>query len=138
MQIQPLYDCKPNLSHGYHQPEFGSITQVIIGDSGVIQPFQLLPVLAQCNQDKRWLMWFSPNQMMSKASLLGSGLEQAPILNIATYQNTQKELCLRAIKAAKSHIIIEWIGHLSRETKQQLKIMAEGNGTHLMILRVDE
>lgn len=121
---------KPNKS--------GSLTEVIVAESGAIQPFQLLPVLAHCSSQNRWLMWFSPSQMMSKELLVSCGLENSPVLHIATQKESQKALCLRAIKAAKSHIIIEWIGYLGRETRQQLKLLAEQSGTQVMLVRIED
>lgn len=115
--------------------EPGSMSEVIISGTSAVQAHLLLPMLAHCNSHKRWLMWFSPDQSMNKDWLARCGLEDSPVLHFATQANTQKELCIRALNSAKSHLIVEWIGHLSRGTRQQLRILAESKSTHLIIVR---
>ena len=113
----------------------GSMSEVIVSDGSAIQPHLLLPMLAHCNSHKRWLMWFSPNQSMNKDWLVRCGLQDSPVLHLATTSANQHELCARALNSAKSHLIVEWTGHISRSTRQQLRILAESKGTHLILVR---
>ncbi|MDF1762946.1 MAG: SulA-like leucine-rich domain-containing protein [Oleibacter sp.] len=113
----------------------GSLTEVIVGESGALQPLQLLPALAQCSAKKRWLMWLSPSQMMSKQWLISAGLKDSPVLHVAINESTQVTLACRAIASANSHLIIEWLGDLSRETRQKMRDLASNNGTHVILVR---
>ncbi len=115
----------------------GSMSEVIVSGGSAVQPHMLLPMLAHCNSHKRWLMWISPNQSMNKDWLVRIGLQDSPVLHLATTSTNQHELCVRALNSAKSHLIVEWIGYLSRSTRQQLRILAESKGTHLILVRHD-
>ncbi|MEK9712453.1 MAG: SulA-like leucine-rich domain-containing protein [Thalassolituus sp.] len=118
-------------------PVRGSLTEVIVSEGSALQPFQLLPALALCNANKRWLMWLSPNQAMNKQWLVNAGLEKSPVLHMTTDSRTQFDLCNKIISAANSHLIVEWQGILTRETRTELRMIAEQNGTHLFLIRAD-
>ena len=118
-------------------PARGSLTEVIVSEGSALQPFQLLPALALCNANERWLMWLSPNQAMNKQWLVNAGLEKSPVLHMTTDSRNQFDLCSKIISAAKSHLIVEWQGILTRETRTELRMIAEQNGTHLFLIRAD-
>ena len=97
----------------------GSMTEVIVSEGSALQPFQLLPVLALCSDQKRWLMWLSPSQNLNKQWLA----------------KAQFDLCIKALRSGKSHLIVEWSGELAADTRQLLRRVAEENGSHLFIVR---
>lgn len=113
----------------------GSMTEVIVGEGSALQPFQLLPILAHCNDHQRWLMWLSPSQAMNKRWLVNAGLQSSPVLHMSIDIETQQELCVKALISAKSHLIVEWTGKISKEKRSQLRAIAEQNGTHLFLIR---
>lgn len=113
----------------------GSLTEIIVGEGSALQPFQLLPVLAHCNDHQRWLMWLSPSQAMNKRWLINAGLQSSPVLHMNIDIDSQRELCAKALTSAKSHLIVEWTGKIEKETRTQLRAIAEQNGTHLFLIR---
>lgn len=115
----------------------GSLTEVIVGEGSALQPCQLLPILAHCNDHQRWLMWLSPSQAMNKRWLINAGLQNSPVLHVSIDAETQLELCEKALASAKSHLIIEWTGALEKVNRAQLRAMAEQNGTHLFLIRCE-
>ncbi len=113
----------------------GSYTEVIVSEGSALQPFQLLPVLAHCNAHQRWLLWLSPDQAMNKQWLISAGLKDCPVIHMATRYATQRELVIKALNSAKSHIILEWEGELEVEERKALRQLAEQHGTHLFLIR---
>lgn len=118
-----------------HSMAKGSITEVIVGEGSALQPFQLLPILAHCNDHQRWLMWLSPSQAMNKRWLINTGLQSSPVLHMGIDIDTQQELCVKALISAKSHLIVEWTGKIDKKMRMQLRTIAEQNGTHLFLIR---
>ena len=117
--------------------ERGSLTEVILGEGSALQPFQLLPVLAHCREHQRWLMWLSANKSLNKEWLARAGLDKAPILHVATTEAQQLSVLIKALEAATSHVIMEWQGNLSRESRQTFRQLAEARGTHVILIRTD-
>tara|TARA_Y100000296_G_C5166028_1_gene254628 strand:- start:8 stop:439 length:432 start_codon:yes stop_codon:yes gene_type:complete len=113
----------------------GSMTEIIVSEGSALQPFQLLPALALCNDQQRWLMWLSPNQAMNKQWLTRAGLDNSPVLHMNINAQNQLSLCLKALSAARSHLIVEWSGCLTRQERAALRTCAEQNGTYLFIVR---
>ncbi len=113
----------------------GSMTEVIVSEGSALQPFQLLPVLALCSDQKRWLMWLSPSQNLNKQWLAKAGISDSPVLHLNTQVATQFDLCIKALRSGKSHLIVEWSGELAADTRQLLRRVAEENGSHLFIVR---
>jgi len=113
----------------------GSMTEVIVSEGSALQPFQLLPALALCNDHQRWLMWLSPNQAMNKQWLVKAGLGDSPVLHMSTHASNQFDLCVKALRSGKSHLIVEWNGALSTSIRLALRQMAENNGSHLFLVR---
>ena len=54
---------------------------------------------------------------------------------MATRYATQRELVIKALSSAKSHIILEWEGELEVEERKALRQLAEQHGTHLFLIR---
>ena len=104
-------------------------------EGSALQPFQLLPVLALCSDQQRWLMWLSPSQNLNKEWLAKAGMSDSPVLHLNTQPSTQVDLCIKALSSGKSHLIIEWSGELAPDTRQLLRRVAEENGSHLFIVR---
>jgi cell division inhibitor SulA len=113
----------------------GSMTEIIVSESSALQPFQLLPALALCNDQQRWLMWLSPNQAMNKQWLTRAGLDNSPVLHMNINAQNQLSLCLKALSAARSHLIVEWSGCLTAQERAALRTCAEQNGTYLFVVR---
>ena len=123
--------------NGLSSTSKGSLTEVIVGEGSALQPCQLLPILVHGNDHQRWLMWLSPSQAMNKRWLVNAGLQSSPVLHVSIDTDTQQELCAKALISAKSHLIIEWTGSLDKETRAQLRAIAEQNGTHLFLIRCE-
>ncbi|MDK2779324.1 MAG: hypothetical protein KYX62_16845 [Pseudomonadota bacterium] len=115
----------------------GSLTEVIVSDEGAIQPLQLLPLLAHCSAQERWLMWLSPNRPMNKHWLASMGLAHSPVIHLDLCQDTQLALCCKVLAAANSHMIIEWQGPLSRGQRQQIRQQARQSGSHVVLIQRD-
>lgn len=115
----------------------GSLTEVIVSDEGAIQPMHLLPMLAQCNAQKRWLMWLSPNRPMNKHWLESMGLASSPVIHLDLCSDTQFVLCSRALSAGNSHLIVEWQGPLSAGERQHLRQLARSSGSHVVLIQRD-
>lgn len=113
----------------------GGMTEIIVSEGSALQPFQLLPALALCNDQQRWLMWLSPNQAMNKQWLTRAGLNNSPVLHMNINAKNQFSLCLKALSAARSHLIVEWSGFLTEQERAVLRTCAEQNGTYLFIVR---
>ena len=113
----------------------GSMTEIIVSEGSALQPFQLLPALALCNDQQRWIMWLSPNQAMNKQWLTRAGLDNSPVLHMNINAQNQLSLCLKALSAARSHLIVEWSGCLTTQERAALRTCAEQNGTYLFIVR---
>ena len=113
----------------------GSMTEVIVSEGSALQPFQLLPVLALCSDQQRWLMWLSPSQNLNKEWLAKAGMSDSPVLHLNTQPSTQVNLCIKALSSGKSHLIIEWSGELAPDTRQLFRRVAEENGSHLFVVR---
>ncbi|MAK92426.1 MAG: hypothetical protein CMI13_14485 [Oleibacter sp.] len=113
----------------------GSLTEVIVSDEGAIQPLQLLPMLAQCNSQERWLMWLSPNRPMNKQWLASMGLGQAPVVHLDLCTDTQMALCSKVLAAGNSHMIVEWQGRISSDNRRQLRQMAKNSGSHVVLIQ---
>src|SRR5690554_3998659 len=60
----------------------GRLTEMILSENSTIQPVQMLPLLAQCDTNTRWLMWLSPDRVINKKWLTKMGLEKAPIIHL--------------------------------------------------------
>ncbi len=111
----------------------GSLTEMILSENSTIHPVQMLPLLAQCDTNTRWLMWLSPDRVINKEWLIKMGLEKAPIIHLDTCVDTQKTLCSRILNAANSHMIIEWQGKLSTKDRNLLQQEATKSGTHIIL-----
>ncbi|WP_430462059.1 cell division inhibitor SulA [Thalassolituus sp. LLYu03] len=113
----------------------GSLTEVIVSDEGAIQPMHLLPMLAQCSAQQRWLMWLSPNRPMNKHWLESMGLAKSPVIHLDLCNDTQFVLCSRVLTAANSHMIVEWQGPLSADERQHLRQLARQSGSHVVLIQ---
>ena len=113
----------------------GSMTEVIVSNSGAVQPAHLLPMLMQCSAEQRWLMWLSPHQTINKQWLEGMGLASAPVVYLDLCADTQLTLCLRVLASRNSHMIVEWQGELNHNERQQLEHAAVTSGTHLVLIQ---
>lgn len=113
----------------------GSLTEMIVNDDSAIQPQQLLPLLARCNAEPRWLMWLSANQRMNKQWLASLGLEQSPVIHIDLCQDTQLHLTSRILKAGNSHLIVEWQGEFSSKERQHIQSLAVESGSHVILIQ---
>lgn len=111
----------------------GSLTEMILSENSTIHPVQMLPLLAQCDNQTRWLMWLSPQRVINKKWLTKMGLEKAPIVHLDTCVDTQKSLCSKILAAANSHMIIEWQGKLSAKDRNLLQQEAILSGTHIIL-----
>ena len=112
----------------------GSLTEMILSENSTIHPVQMLPLLAQCNNNTRWLMWLSPLRVINKQWLTKMGLEKAPIVHLDTCVDTQRSLCSKILAAANSHMIIEWQGKLSSKDRNALQNEATSSGTHVILV----
>ena len=80
-------------------------------------------------------MWLSPSQNLNKQWLAKAGISDSPVLHLNTQVTTQFDLCIKALRSGKSHLIVEWSGELAADTRQLLRRVAEENGSHLFIVR---
>lgn len=119
----------------FNTTQAGSLTEMIISDSSSINPMQLLPLLSQCNQGQRWLMWLSPHPKMNKQWLQSLGLHQAAVIQLDCRPDNQLQLCLQVIAAGNSHLMIEWQGKLSVQNRQQLEQAAQQSKTEVMLIQ---
>lgn len=115
----------------------GSLTEVIVSDEGAIQPMHLLPMLAQCNAHKRWLMWLSPNRPLNKHWLESMGLSHSPVIHLDLCEDTQFALSSKVLASGNSHMIIEWQGLLNSEQRRQLRNLARQSGSHVVLIQRD-
>ncbi|ASP40271.1 hypothetical protein CHH28_17015 [Bacterioplanes sanyensis] len=113
----------------------GSVTEMIIREGSAITPMQLLPLLFQCNQGQRWLLWLSPHAKMNKRWLQSLGLDQAPVVQLDSQAHNQMQLCLQAIEAGNSHLLVEWHGPLSSAQRQQLEHCARHSATEVVVIQ---
>lgn len=111
----------------------GSLTEMVLSENSTIHPVQMLPLLAQCDNNTRWLMWLSPKRVINKKWLTKMGLEKAPIVHLDICADTQKSLCSKILAAANSHMIIEWQGKLSQQDRSLLQQEAILSGTHIIL-----
>ncbi len=118
-----------------NQAVSGSLTEMIVGESSAIQPMQLLPLLAQCNAQQRWLMWLSPQRTLNKQWLESLGLGKSPVIHLDLCTDTQLALCTKVLASANSHLIIEWQGELTREERLQLRQQAQRSGSHVVLIQ---
>lgn len=113
----------------------GSLTEMIVSDDSAIQPQQLLPLLARCNAEPRWLMWLSANQRMNKHWLASLGLQKSPVIHIDLCRDTQLTLTSRILNAGNSHLIVEWQGDLSGTERTSLQRLASQTGSHVILIQ---
>lgn len=135
---------QPALTLSSHQPlpgrravtasTGGSLTEIIISDSGVIQPLHLLPLLAECSHHQRWLMWLSPERPVSKQWLTSMNLQQVPVLHVELRAPRQLELCNKAINSGNSHVIVEWQGRISPRERQSIRQQAIASNSHVVLV----
>lgn len=116
-------------------PAAGSLTEVIVSDESAVQPMHLLPLLARCSAQERWLMWLSPNRPLNKHWLESMGLERSPVIHLDLCSDTQQVLCCKVLAAGNSHMIIEWQGELSAEERRQIRQQAKLSGSHVVLIR---
>jgi len=113
----------------------GSLTEIVISEGSAIQPLQLLPILAQCNANQRWLMWLSPNRKINKHWLEKVGLQNTPVVHIDLREETQHELSLKILAAGNSHMVMEWQGNLSETQRNTIKQCAVESASQVILLR---
>ncbi|MGB1092791.1 MAG: cell division inhibitor SulA [Oceanobacter sp.] len=115
----------------------GSVTSITVSDSGAIQPYHLLPMLAHCSHKSRWLMWLSPHMPLNKRWLATQGLTESPIVHIDLCEETQMYLCERILKSGNSHMIIEWQGMMNDEQRNKIRVLAKNSGTQVVLINRD-
>ncbi|UTW47203.1 SulA-like leucine-rich domain-containing protein [Bacterioplanoides sp. SCSIO 12839] len=113
----------------------GSLTEMILSEGSAIQPMHLLPLLAQCSAQQRWLMWLSPEMPMNKHYLDSLGLQDSPVIHLDVCQDTQAILVEKALEAANSHLIIEWQGKLEETQRQDIEQRANLSGSHVILIQ---
>jgi len=113
----------------------GSLTEMILSEGSAIQPMHLLPLLAQCSAQQRWLMWLSPEMPMNKHYLDSLGLQDSPVIHLDVCADTQQILVEKALQAANSHLIIEWQGPLKESQRQQIEQQANLSGSHVVLIQ---
>ena len=113
----------------------GSLTEMILSEGSAIQPMHLLPLLAQCSAQQRWLMWMSPAMPMNKHYLASLGLQQSPVIHLDVCSDTQHALVSKALSAANSHIIIEWQGTITEQQRQHIEQQASLSGSHVILIQ---
>lgn len=126
------------LSLSSHKPQptlRGSLTEMIVSEGSVIQPMHLLPLLAQCSAQQRWLMWLSPDLPMNKHYLESLGLENSPVIHLDVCEDTQMTLCTKVLASGNSHMIIEWQGSLNNLQRQQIQQHADQSGSHVILIQ---
>lgn len=139
MPTSEMHAAKPNIrpvpNHRHNDSTGqGSLMELNCQTGGGISPLQLLPLLAQTNQGDRWLMWLSPSCPMNKQWLSQSGLEDAPVMHMASDAHNQYQLIRTITQAGTAHMIIEWQGALSEQTRTALTNMAQHSGSHLIVI----
>ncbi|WP_419811217.1 SulA-like leucine-rich domain-containing protein [Bacterioplanoides sp.] len=117
------------------QVNSGSLTEMILTEGSAIQPMHLLPLLAQCSAQQRWLMWLSPEMPMNKHYLDSLGLQNSPVIHLDVCQDTQKTLIEKALEAANSHLIIEWQGKLEEAQRRDIEQRANLSGSHVIVIQ---
>lgn len=140
--MQPLgvqrenHGSRPLGSH-VHASDCGSLTEIVIDHNSAVQPLQLLPILAQCNTNQRWLMWLSPHQRVNKRWLEKVGLQQTPVIHIDLCEDNQYALSAKILEAGNSHMIIEWQGALSESQREAIRQHAIDSGSQVILLRTE-
>ncbi len=124
------------ISFGTTRTEYqqGSLTEVVFSNDSAIQPIHLLPVLARCSSNQRWLMWLSPHQRVNKRWLESVGLQKTPVVHVDLCTKTQLALCTRILDSGNSHMIIEWQGDMHESQRQDIKQHALKSGSHVVLI----
>lgn len=122
-------------SHNPRAKARGSLTEMIVSEGSAIQPMHLLPLLAQCSAQQRWLMWLSPDLPMNKHYLASLGLQTSPVIHLDVCGDTQLALCTKVLAAGNSHMIIEWQGLLNDQQRQQIQQQADQSGSHVVLIQ---
>ena len=124
-------------SRSLKQPQVstGSLTEMILSEGSAIQPMHLLPLLAQCSAQQRWLMWLSPEMPMNKHYLDSLGLQNSPVIHLDVCEHSQQALVEKALQAANSHLIIEWQGPLTEPQRQKIEQQAHLSGSHVVLIQ---
>ncbi len=112
----------------------GSLTEVIVDEGSSLQAFHLIGLLTQCQRADRWLMWLSPHKGVNKHWFKSLGLANAPIVYIETNSYNQQDLAEQILSAKTGHLIVEWIGHIDNQSKQQFAELAKASQTEVMLL----
>ncbi|MFY9178299.1 MAG: SulA-like leucine-rich domain-containing protein [Venatoribacter sp.] len=115
--------------------ERGSLTEIILSDDSAIQPMQLLPLLAQCSAEQRWLMWLSQERVLNKAWIESMGLKNSAIIYLESNATTQTKLCSQLLKAGNSHLVVDWQGKLDSETRRLIREQAIESGSHVILIQ---
>ncbi|MCY0964655.1 cell division inhibitor SulA [Parathalassolituus penaei] len=123
--------------HGVTPSASGSLTEIIISEAGAIQPLHLLPLLAECNRQQRWLMWLSPERPMNKQWLTSMNMQEVPVLHVELCNLRQLELCKKVLGSGNSHVIIEWQGRINNSERQQIRQAALSSNSHVVLVRQD-
>lgn len=113
----------------------GSLTEMIVYEGGAIQPMHLLPLLAQCSAQQRWLFWFSAHLNLNKEWLESLGLGNAAVVHMNVRRDNQLSLCTRALAAQNSHMIIEWQGELTHSERLHIRELAMHSGSHVVVIQ---
>ena len=113
----------------------GSLTELILSEGSAVQPMQLLPLLAQCSAQQRWLMCMSPSMPMNKRYLESLGLENSAVIHLDVCADTQMVLVEKVLAAANSHIIIEWQGTLHDNQRECIQQQAWRSGSQVILIQ---
>lgn len=113
----------------------GCLTEIVISEDSAVQPLQLLSILAQCNDNQRWLTWLSPNRKINKRWLASAGLQNTPVIHMDVCSKNQYELSIKILAAGNSHMIIEWLGEISEQERRAIKRHAIDSASQVILLR---
>lgn len=118
-----------------HTENKGSLTEMILTEGSAIQPMHLLPILAQCASQQRWLTWLSTSMPMNKEYLAAAGLADSPVIHLDICSKNQLQRCCKVLAAANSHVLIEWHGELEEQERQTILKHAHHSGSHIVLIQ---
>ena len=113
----------------------GSINEIILATDSAIQPFYLLPIVAQISQDQRWLTWIAQETLITREWVASVGVKEEQVMLLPPIKKDLLPLCCKALATGTAHLIIEWPGDLEEWQLEQLQKAADMGNSHAMVIR---
>ncbi|WP_418384915.1 SOS-induced cell division inhibitor SulA [Xenorhabdus hominickii] len=109
----------------------GLVSELIYNEHQSVINHILLPLLRQSGNEKRWLLWVTPNKKLSRNWLINSGLplnkvvQLNQILPMASIEAMEK-----ALASGNYSVVLGWLPELSEYEANKLQLAAQ-KGTAL-------